>query len=340
METRLSRIQWIRIGAAGACAVAAVALWWPVWRTLCAQLAAGYVLMALALPICTLLEKKLKPTPASVAALAVLTLAMLLLALGIIPPLARQVKQMSDALPGIIATGQTWLAQLQEWLTERGVDVTPVRDEIFTQAGKWAGMAATYLAGAAARTVNTVSRLFLAPLLAFYLLRDRKRIAQWLMLLLPVRWRRRAVRASREMRRETVGFLRGQMLISGAVGFATAIGLLAVGHPGWLLMGLLMGALEMVPYLGPLLAGTPAVLLALPRGLAAALWTLGVIVLVQQLEGTILSPRLLSSATKLHPLAVLMAITAGGIVAGTLGMLLVLPLVVSVRGALRGLRTL
>ena len=61
METRLSRIQWMRIGAAGACAVAAVVLWWPVWRTLCAQLAAGYVLMALALPICTLLVNKLKP---------------------------------------------------------------------------------------------------------------------------------------------------------------------------------------------------------------------------------------------------------------------------------------
>ena len=57
-----------------------------------------------------------------------------------------------------------------------------------------------------------------------------------------------------------------------------------------------------------------------------------------QVEGSFLSPRLLSGATRLHPLTVLLAISAGGIFSGTLGMLLALPIVVSVRGAMRGLR--
>ena len=84
--------------------------------------------------------------------------------------------------------------------------------------------------------------------------------------------------------------------------------------------------------------GVPAVLLSLQNGWVRALWTLGALLVVQQTESSLLSPRLLSGATKLHPLLVLMAITAGGVLAGTPGMLLALPVVVSIRGTVRGWR--
>ena len=90
--------------------------------------------------------------------------------------------------------------------------------------------------------------------------------------------------------------------------------------------------------MGPVIAGIPAVLLALQGGWVAALWTLGVLLLVQQIESGLLSPRFLSGATRLHPLAVLLAISAGGLLGGALGMVAALPVVVSLRGALRGWR--
>ena len=105
------------------------------------------------------------------------------------------------------------------------------------------------------------------------------------------------------------------------------------------MLGLLMGVMELIPYIGPLLAGIPAVLLALAGGWTKALWTLAVLVGVQQLEGGFLSPRMLSGATKLSPLTVLLSISAGGVLGGTLGMLLALPVVVSVRGACRAWRS-
>ena len=140
------------------------------------------------------------------------------------------------------------------------------------------------------------------------------------------------------MRRETANFLRGQLLLSAFVGVLTAVGLLLTGTQGWLVLGLLMGVMELVPYIGPVIAGVPTVLLALQGGMARALWALGVLVAVQQLEGGLLSPRLLSGATKLHPVWVLLAISTGGMLGGAMGMLLALPVVVSLRGALRGLR--
>ena len=81
-----------------------------------------------------------------------------------------------------------------------------------------------------------------------------------------------------------------------------------------------------------------AVLLALQSGWTAALWTLLAICLVQQVEANLLSPRLLSGATRLHPLAVLLAIAFGGMAGGVVGMMAALPLVVCVRGAVRGWR--
>ena len=107
---------------------------------------------------------------------------------------------------------------------------------------------------------------------------------------------------------------------------------------GALLLGLFMGVMELIPYIGPFIAGVPAVLLALQSGWTAALWTLLAICLVQQVEANLLSPRLLSGATRLHPLAVLLAIAFGGMAGGVVGMMAALPLVVCVRGAVRGWR--
>ena len=104
----------------------------------------------------------------------------------------------------------------------------------------------------------------LAPVFAFYLLRDRRRVADWLLSLLPPGRREMIVRIVREMGRESVGYLRGQLLVSLAVGGFTGLGLLLCGVPSWLLLGLLMGILELIPYVGPFLGGVLVALFAWP----------------------------------------------------------------------------
>ena len=178
----------------------------------------------------------------------------------------------------------------------------------------------------------------LSPVLACDFLRDREAITRHLCLWVPLGSRSRTVAAAREARRELVGFLRGQVLLSLAVGGLTALGLALAGVPAWLLLGLLMGVMELIPYLGPLLAAIAVVLFSLPLGLGPTLWALGVVILVQQLEGALLSPRLMAGATRIHPAVVLLAISFGGMVAGVTGMLLSLPLAVMLRGARRGMR--
>lgn len=327
------RLPWvIALGAAGAFFLRGVL------AALALQVLAGYLLVVLALPLCRLLERRMKPGTAAALSLLGLAAVGVLLLLGVVPPLARHIRQLAESFPALLEGAQAVLVRLQEFLQARGLDLTIVRDELFSQVSQRAGAVVTGAAQAVTQAVQAAGKLILAPLLAFYLLRDRRRIASALALLAPVPYRARCVRAAREMRRETANFLRGQLLLSLAVGALTALGLMLTGTPAALALGLLMGVMELIPYLGPVIAGVPAVLVALQGGYACALWTLAVLLAVQQVESSLLSPRLLSGATRLHPLAVLLAVSAGGMLGGALGMLLALPAVVSLRGMLRGLR--
>lgn len=322
----------------GAGSAAAAFLLRDVLRALALQVLAASALMLLALPLCRQLERRLPGGVAAAAALAALLCAAAVTVLAVVPPVVRQVQQLASALPGLLETVKDALQRLTAWVQERGIDLVPLRDGLLERLSGAAGNLVSRAVSMASQIIGSLSQVLLSPLLAFYLLRDRRRIAAMLTLLLPVKHRARGVRAAREMRRETAAYLRGQLLLSLAVGGMTALGLLLTGTPGWLLLGVLMAVLELVPYIGPVIAGVPAVLLALQGGWTRALWTLAVIVAVQETEGALLSPRLVGGATSLHPLAVLLLVSAGGLIGGAWGMVLVIPAVVSLRGALRGWR--
>ncbi len=337
MEKTHARSQW-QLWTLGAALAAGLLLLRRVLAALLFQLLAAGVLMLLTLPLCRALEKRMNPAWAAGLSLLTLALAAGALVLLLVPPTVRQVQQLTTALPALLDWLEVRFQDAQRFLEQRGLSLGLVKDELFSQLGAQAGRLVSTVVGAVTQAVQSLSSALLSPLLAFYLLRDRRKVGAWLTLLLPVRLRARGVRAAREMRRETASFLRGQLLSSLIVGSLTAAGLLLTGTPGWLLLGVLMGVMELIPYIGPVLAGIPAVLLSLQHGLMQAVWTTAVLFIIQQIEGTFLSPRLLSDATRLHPMTVLLAISAGGLVGGTLGMVLALPLIVSARGALRGWR--
>ena len=303
-----------------------------VLRMLAMQLLAASILMLLALPLCRQLEKRMPSGVAAGMALLTLLLGVAAIGVGVIPSVIRQVQQLAASLPSLLERLQEVLQRILVSLEARGVAASALREGWFGPFADAAAGLVSRAMGLVSTIVGGLSQVMLSPLLAFYLLRDRRKIAGALTLLLPVEHRARGVRAAREMKRETAAFLRGQGVVS------VAVGLLLTGTPGWLLLGVLMGVLELVPYIGPVIAGAPAVLLALQGGWGKALLTMAVLVVIQEVEGTVLSPRLVGGATALHPMSVLLLVSAGGMIAGALGMVLIIPVVVSVRGAIRGWR--
>jgi predicted PurR-regulated permease PerM len=123
-------------------------------------------------------------------------------------------------------------------------------------------------------------------------------------------------------------WLLAQLVAMAMVGSLTAVGLWLVGVPTPLALGLISGLAEFVPIVGPILGAIPAVLLAISIDWTTALWAIGVVVVVQQLESNLIMPLIQQRLAALPPVITMFAILAFGLLFGPLGLLLATPLAV------------
>lgn len=300
------------------------------------HLASGCAVALAALPLMRILEKKMKPGAAAWLSLMGLVVLFALFMLLLLPPLIVQAKQLTALAPVAVQQVTQWVETVKGWLAGNGLFAGGSLEQmLFARGREWLENAAPAVLGWAQRSIGGIGRWLLAPVFGFYFLKDRKKFGRWLLLLVPVGCRGITVQLLREIRRETTGYVRGQLMLSLAVGGLTAAGLLLCGLPAWLLLGAVMGILELIPYVGPFAGGAMVLLFSLQGGTAQILWAMGVVVLVQQLEGSWLSPKMMSEATRLHPLFVILSILLGGSVAGISGILLAVPLVLCIRSVYR-----
>ena len=134
-------------------------------------------------------------------------------------------------------------------------------------------------------------------------------------------------------------YFRGQIILMIVIGVITWIGNTAIGLPGAFTLAVIAGLLELIPNLGPILAAIPAILVAVIQGstyldvsnLVFALIVTGFYIGVQQIENTVVVPRVLGDAVELHPLVVMVGVVVGASVGGILGALLAAPVIASAR---------
>ena len=174
---------------------------------------------------------------------------------------------------------------------------------------------------------------------AYYLTKDGDRIVEQLEDMAPPGYRDDFVRLRQRITDVWNAFLRGQLLLGVALATITTVVCTAVGLPYAVGMGLIAGVMEFVPNLGPIIALVPAVLVALFQGSSFlplsnfwfAVLVTGLYLVIQQIEGNLLVPRILGRSLNLHPLVVLIGIIVGGNLAGILGMLLAAPVLATLR---------
>jgi predicted PurR-regulated permease PerM len=167
----------------------------------------------------------------------------------------------------------------------------------------------------------------LIPIVAFYLLRDWDNLVAWVRNAIPPRLRPTADQLSRQTDDVLSAFFRGQVTVMAALTVYYWIALWAVGLNLALIVGLIIGLVSFVPYLGAII-GVVTAFLAMAvqtQELSPFLW-LGVVFAVGQfLESNVLGPWLIGDKIGLHPVAVIFAVMAGGQLFGFMGVLLALP---------------
>lgn len=169
--------------------------------------------------------------------------------------------------------------------------------------------------------------LVFVPVFAFYLLVDWPKVKNGLVGLIPIPYREVTLARVKEVDGAVASFLRGQLTIALILAAINATGLVALGVPFGLALGIIAGLANMIPYMALVVGLLPAVLLCWAEYQSWPL-VLGVVAVfsgAQLLEGTVLSPRILSKSVNLHPVWVLLAIIAGGSLFGFVGLLIAVP---------------
>ena len=172
----------------------------------------------------------------------------------------------------------------------------------------------------------------LGPVLAFYFLLDLPKQQGRLLELVPGSHRAEAAFVGRQLNTAVGGFLRGQLLVAILVGLMLSIGYGVIDLPFWLLIGLVGGVLNIVPFLGPWVGGILGVIVALATtDLRTAFWAAVVAIVVQQIDNNFVSPLVLRATVRLHPAVTLSVLVLAGAVAGFWGIIIAVPLAASVK---------
>lgn len=227
--------------------------------------------------------------------------------------------------PGLTLTPIDALGPLLEGLRSL---ITPAASGLFTVAGR---LASALLWG------------IFVLVVAFWLVKDYPLMGRYLRSQLPPTYQEELVQLGRELARTWDAFLRGQFTLALVVGTILSVALWILGVPGAIGLGLFSGLMEFIPSLGPLLAWSIAVTLALLQGSSwlplpnfiFALIVTGLYILVFQLDSVFLIPRIVGHRVRLHPVVVFVGLIAGAMFAGIIGVLLATPTVASLRVVLR-----
>ena len=283
-------------------------------------------------PLTRVYERRLARPRAALAAMGTVLGALAAAIWLLLPSLIQEATLLARQLPESLKQVQSALASASAWLEAQlpGVRLPEPQLDSATLSSLAGGTLS--VAGSVADFSCLVSLMFV---LGYFFLCDRDRLLIRMELLVPRAVRPTAVRMGNAVCRELRLYLRGQGLIALAVGALAAVGLALIGLRSALVLGVIVGVLNMIPYFGPVLGGIPAVLAALGGGWKKAALTVFVLWAVQQADGMVISPRILGGVTGLSPAAVLIAIFVGSHVCGILGMLLALPVLMTFRTAYR-----
>ncbi|MGH2787445.1 MAG: AI-2E family transporter [Actinomycetota bacterium] len=203
-----------------------------------------------------------------------------------------------------------------------------VCDEVTREFREDIGARAGQLTAIGRSLLEVLITFILAPLIALYVLMDLPQLQRDLLNLFPETHRDEAADLGSKVGRAVGGFFRGQLLVALTVGVMSAIGFRLIGLPFWLVIGAIAGFFNLIPLVGPFIGGAIGFLVGtvsggIGLGLKAALVEL----IVQQIDNHFISPQVMKRTVQIHPATVMLALLAGGTLAGFWGVLLGVPAV-------------
>jgi len=251
----------------------------------------------------------------------------------IFPPLADQIRQLAAHFPSLV---EKVGLSLQQWWQDYDLE---------NNLQSFLGRISDKLTQAASSVLSTTINLFggfvsaiVVLVISFYLSIQERGAKRFLVSLTPAEHQAYLAGLIDRIESKIGSWLRGQLVLMLIIGLLIFIGLYFLGIKYALVLALIAALFEIIPYIGPVLAALPAVILAFIQSPLLALLTVALYVVVQQLENYLLAPQIMRKAVGLNSVVIIIALLIGGKLAGILGIVLAVPVAAAIAEFLKDLQ--
>lgn len=246
-----------------------------------------------------------------------------------IPIIYNQINEFIKILPNVITKITDFINNFFNKFEASGIDLSSTRDTILTNLQNITGNMAADLPK---NIINSVVSLFsglweilIGLIIGFYMLIDFDNITNQLIKIIPRKHQREVVKLLNNVGVEVRKTVNGTLLVASMVFVCDTIGFAIVGLDAALLIGLFCGITDLIPYIGPYIGTGVAALLGFTQSPIIGIGVLIIAIIVQLLESYVLQPVVMSKATELHPVVIIVGLLVFGYLFGIIGMLVATP---------------
>ncbi|MBQ7574510.1 MAG: AI-2E family transporter [Clostridia bacterium] len=274
-----------------------------------------------------------------VACSYVLAIVLVVIAISaVIPALSKNIIEIYNNMPTYVKSIEGYLNDIEVLKTinlvgEDGLDIYSTINSMIakidiSQFGKYAEGVASITSG--------VLNIFIAIISSIYMLLDKERIVEAVKVFMRTIFKESTansiIRHAGSINQIFINYIYSRLICCVIIGVASGIALTIIGVKYALLLAIFVGLMDMIPYFGSIISCVVAILVALVTGgLWKAIWSAGVLFVLQQLDGNVLAPKVMGETLEIRPLWIICAVTVGGSLFGFWGMLISVPVVAVIK---------
>ena len=276
------------------------------------------------------MQKKKIPRVAGAASLFLSAFVLIGILIYIVaPPLAKEVGTLSSNFPMYLENAGLDYSMIssQDITIDGSFDYKisePFQNILFEASKVLKDMTSNIVVGILG-FLGGILTVILIFVISFYLVVEKNGVEKFVRTLIPAEFRPQALRVINKIEIKLGKWFMGQLFLGLIVGLLSFVGLTILGVPYALVLAIIAGSMELIPYIGPTLSSIPAIIIAFTISPLLAVLVFALYFIIQQLENYLIVPKVMEKSVGLHPVVIIIAMLIGGQVAGVLGIILAIP---------------
>lgn len=293
----------------------------------------GIVVAWLLNPVVNYMQKKGIRRIIGVSLSYVVLIALIYLILNSIIPLAyNQISDLSQLVPKIISNIESIIDKvLGHFDNIDAINVSELKDKIIGAANGYANgfynELPNHIVGIVRNIISGAGTFLIGMIIGFFLLLGFNNVGDSLMIFVPSKFQESTKKLTTKITKALRGYVNGALFDASIIFVACSIAFALIGLKSPLLFALFCALMNVIPYAGPYIGGFPAILVAFSQSMGIGIGVTLSIIIIQALEGNIMSPIVMSKTTKLHPVTIIVGLLIFGHFFGIVGMLLSTPII-------------